>query len=90
MAGIGSVLAATIDVSRRNSRFQPGSPATVAVLRPGAVSVAASAAPRPVVIVQKITPILQAPAKVELGRTPLQQPRDATIQPPAVKAAGSH
>jgi hypothetical protein len=90
VAGLGSVMGGTIDVSRRNQRFQPGSTTRFAVIQPRAVSVSASTVRRPPASVQKITPILQAPAKAEIGRTALQQPRDATVQPPAVKAAGSH
>jgi hypothetical protein len=33
------------------------------------------------VTVQKITPILQMPAKVELNRTTFRDPREAKIQP---------
>jgi len=83
-------MAGPIDPGRKNLRFQPGSKATFAVLRPRTVQVAPSAALGPAVTVQKITPLWQTPAKDQLGRTTLAQPRDAIVRPATTPADVNH
>lgn len=81
LTGVAGLAAGTLDLGKKNTRFQPGQTLRPAVISPAQAKVITSDKRFTDVTVQKITPILQMPAKVELNRTTFRDPREAKIQP---------
>ena len=83
-------MAAPLDSAVRNQKFQSGKTKSFTIMRPAEARVLGGEAKYPAVKVQKITPILSTRAPVAIGRSSVQTPGDAAVQPEATKAAGGH
>ncbi len=91
LTGVVGLAAGTLNLGKKNAQFQPGqSLLQPVVLRPAQVKLGAGTRKFPGVVVQKITPRVQMPARIEVGRAALSQPRDAKVQPPVQPAAVNH
>lgn len=80
---------ATLKPEQRNATFQPGGSARLAT----AVVLKPAQSARPVALwsgvkIQKITPAVQAPARVEIAGQPVAKPADAVAVTGAAKPAG--
>jgi hypothetical protein len=90
LAGAVGLAAGPLNLGKKNTRFQPGQALQPVVLQPARVKLNAGNQRFNGVTVQKITPLVQMPARVELGRSTLQGPKDAKIQPVVQPAAMNH
>ena len=89
LTGAAGLAAGTLDPGRKNTQFQPGQAMQPAVLRPAQVKMSTGAKRFAGVTVQKITPVVQMPARVELGQSAFRAPREAKIQT-TVQPAANH
>ena len=89
LTGAAGLAADTLDLGKKNTQFQPGQAVQPAVLRPAQVKVGTGAKHFAGVTVQKITPIAQMPAHVELGQAAFREPCEAKIQT-AVQPVAKH
>jgi hypothetical protein len=90
LIGAVGLAAGPLSLGKRNTQFQPGQARQPAILRPAEVKLAAGSRRFTGVTVQKITPLAQMPARIELGRSSLHGPRDAKVQPPVQPAVVHH
>ena len=90
LTGVAGLAAGTLNLGKKNAQFQPGQSLQPAVLHPGQAKVITGDKRFMGVTVQKITPILQMPARVEVGRTAFRAPREAKVQPAVQPAAVNH
>lgn len=90
LTGVGGLAAGPLNLGKKNARFQPGRALPAAVLHPARVKMNAGGQSYPGVTVQKITPIAQMPARVEVGRTTFRAPREAKIPAAIQPAVATH
>lgn len=90
LTGAGALTAGTLNPGQKTIRFQPGQALQAAVLRPAQVKAAAGEIRFGGVMGQRIIPLGQMPARMELGRTTLRAPCEAKVSPAAQPAAANH
>jgi hypothetical protein len=81
-------MAASVDPATRNLQFQPGAAKSFKVVRPAQSRVLGGEQRYPVKV-QKITPVLSLPNRVQIGRSVVRTPADAAVRPAVAKAGGA-